>query len=122
MGKNDNDRRAGVEAGSQVRRETIDACKRQKITAAFILKHFKRLARFKGKKAFCFQGEVFYSDPLDDTTVQLGALRELARLLDMYPKEDDGKGRSSDRLDELMDAFRSGPIPRGQSYGDDGDD
>ena len=83
--KRDIERQAGQEAGRQVRRETLEACQRLGITPKSVLLNLKRLSRFKGAKAFCFQGDIFYSDPLDYPEVQLAATRELATILDIHP-------------------------------------
>lgn len=113
------EKQAGVEAGRQVRRETIDACNRLKLTPDFVLTRLKRLAKHKGRKPFHHQGDIIYSAPLDDPHVQLGAIKELALILDLYPSKDCDDERSSNRLDDLARVVMSGPY-RG-SEDDDGD-
>lgn len=113
------ERQAGLEAGSQTRRETIEACNRLKLTPDFVLTRLKRLAKQKVRKPFHHQGYIFYSAPLDDPHVQLGAIKELALILDMYPSKDCDDERSSNRLDDLARVVMSGP-DRG-SEDDDGD-
>jgi hypothetical protein len=81
------ERAAGVEAGSQVRRETLDACKRHRITVGYVVGNLKRLSKYRGRKPFHKDGNIVYSKPLDDTSVQLGATKELAELMEMYPAE-----------------------------------
>lgn len=81
------EREAGEEAGRQVRHETLEACRALGITPKSVLLNLKRLSRFKGAKPFCFQGDIFMSDPLDYPEVQLGATKELALILDMHPSE-----------------------------------
>ncbi|OPY84204.1 MAG: hypothetical protein A4E65_00342 [Syntrophorhabdus sp. PtaU1.Bin153] len=100
---------AGVEAGSQARRETLDACKRLSVTPGFVISNLKRLARYKGKKPFKGKDDdILYSRPLDDTSAQLGALKELATILDMRPKDNEGKPKT-DRLGELARVLMDGP-------------
>lgn len=113
------EQQAGIEAGSQTRRETIDACNRLKLTPDFVLTRLKRLAKYKGKKPFHHQGDIIYSDPLDDPHVQLGAIKELAAILDMYPQEGERQPKG-DRLNDLARVLMSGP-DRSDSEGDDGD-
>lgn len=114
------EKQAGVEAGRQARRETIDACNRLKLTPDFVLTRLKRLAKYKGRKPFHHQGDIIYSDPLDDPHVQLGAIKELACILDLYPSKDSDQEGSSDRLSDLARVVMSGP-DSGDSEGDDGD-
>jgi hypothetical protein len=113
------EKQAGVEAGRQVRRETIDACNRLKLTPDFVLTRLKRLAKHKGRKPFHHQGDIIYSAPLDNPHVQLGAIKELALILDLYPSKDSDQERSGDRLNDLARIVMSGP-DRG-SEDDDGD-
>lgn len=114
------EQQAGIEAGRQVRRETIDACNRLKLTPDFVLTRLKRLAKHKGRKPFHHQGDIIYSAPLDDPHVQLGAIKELALILDLYPSKDSDQEGSSDRLNDLARIVMSGP-DRSDSEGDDGD-
>lgn len=102
---------AGVEAGSQARRETLDACARLKLTPVYVLRHLKRLSKYKGKKVFHHQGFLTYSKPLDDTTVQLGALKELVTILDMRPPREGDDTPHVDRLAELAAVLLAGPAP-----------
>ena len=113
------DEKAGVEAGKQARQVTLDVCKRLKIDPDFILRRLKKLAKYKGRKPFHYQGDVIYSDPLDDPHVQLGAIKELAAILDMYPQEGERQPKG-DRLNDLARVLMSGP-DRSDSEGDDGD-
>jgi hypothetical protein len=103
---------AGIEAGRQARRETLDACRRLKIDAVFVVRNLKRLAKFKGKKPFHFQGFISYSEPLEDPVVQLDAIKELATILDIYPRVDEAQDNGSSSLDALVTAIASGPVKR----------
>ena len=76
---------AGREAANEVRQETLEACKRRKITPDYVISRLKKLSRFKGKKPFNDKGRIVYTDRLDFPEVQLHATSELAMLLDMKP-------------------------------------
>lgn len=116
------DRQAGVEAGSQARRETLDACARLKITPDYVLRKLKRLSKYKGEKVFHHQGFLTYSKPLDDTTVQLGALKELVTILDMRPPREGDEKPHVDRLAELAAVLLAGPAPVDSDNGEGGPD
>ena len=76
---------AGREAANEVRQETLEACKRRKITPDYVISRLKKLSRFKAKKPFNDKGRIVYTDRLDFPEVQLHATSELAMLLDMKP-------------------------------------
>lgn len=99
------DRRAGILAGNQIRQETLDACKRLKVDPDYIISNLKRLSRFKGRKPFATKIGIVYSDPLDFPVVQLGALKELAEIMDMYQRHDDGSNIMPD-IGPYLDALR----------------
>jgi len=76
---------AGREAANEVRQETLEACKRRKVTPDYVISRLKKLSRFKGKKPFIDKGSIIYTERLDIPEVQFKATSELAMLLDMKP-------------------------------------
>lgn len=80
-------REAGAEAAKEVRKETLEACQRRRVTPDYVIRRLKKLSKFKGRKPFTLKDSIIYSEPLDFPDVQLRASSELADLLDMRPSK-----------------------------------
>jgi len=71
---------AGKEAYQEVQEETKELLKRNNATPDHIISNFVRLSILKVPKPFCYQGNLLYSDPIDDGPTQRASTRDLAQI------------------------------------------